>query len=275
MHASADGHGGVDAAAAVDATDHDHSDRCCNPTDHVVFGCPDLVGAITAHVDKGDLYAWALGCRAFQAGQVASRRALRLAIGKARGTWSSLTVAQVRWVLDEMDIMITSFPFRQETAPLVARACGLAARAGDLEMLKWFRKKGCPWIPEYPAEVLWRFGTCDEAAWMGKLEVLEWARSQGAPWYSLTCACAARGGHLDVLQWARAQGCPWDAKTCAWAAYGGHLEVLQWARAQGCPWDARVCAEAERGGHLDVLRWARENGAPILRRARSYGSSGP
>ena len=115
--------------------------------------------------------------------------------------------------------------------------CDTAARVGNLEKLKEFRAKGCPWDDM----------TCFLAAGGGHFEVLQWARANGCPWSAQTCTHAARGGHVDVLQWARANGCPWDAETCSGAAWGGHLEVLQWARANGCQWDAETCSEAAEG----------------------------
>ena len=130
--------------------------------------------------------------------------------------------------------------------------CDTAARVGNLEKLKEFRAKGCPWDDM----------TCFLAAGGGHFEVLQWARANGCPWSAQTCTHAARGGHVDVLQWARANGCPWDAGTCTGAALRGHLEVLKWACANGCPWNKWTCIRALEGGHLELFRWAFANGAP-------------
>jgi hypothetical protein len=81
---------------------------------------------------------------------------------------------------------------------------------------------------------------CAAAARAGRLDVLRWFALRflmptvgGAA----ACAAAAEGGHLEVLKWLRAQSdpCIWDASTCAGAAWGGHLEALRWARAQEPP----------------------------------------
>ena len=95
--------------------------------------------------------------------------------------------------------------------------------------------------------------TCMYAAREGNLEVLQWARRNGCPWDEQTCAAAAKGGHLELLQWAHQNGCPWNEGTCTEAAEEGHLELLQWARQNGCPWDEKTCHYAALGGHLEGL----------------------
>lgn len=123
------------------------------------------------------------------------------------------------------------------------------ASAGNLELLKLVRAKGCPWDT-------W---TCVAAAKNGHLQLLQWLRAQGCPWDRWTCTYAAESGHLVLLQWARENGCPWESDTCTQAAVMGELAVLQWAHAHGCPWNYQVCAYAAT---LEILKWARENGAP-------------
>jgi hypothetical protein len=162
-------------------------------------------------------------------------------------------------------------------------ACSLAARGGNVEVLKWLHSTGCPWN-SYTSQanaaagghlgVLkwlhstgcpWSSVACDTAAEGGHLEVLKWMRNQGCPWDVSTCYAAAAGGHLLVLQWLHNSGCPWDSTTCAVAAVGGHLATLQLAREHGCPWDeehVRSCAKAAHGGNVDMLRWLDEQGVP-------------
>ncbi len=169
--------------------------------------------------------------------------------------------------------------------PFTARSMLIAAKRGNLNMMKWLHAKGCPWGNAcanaaeggHLAVLQWaRANGCkwDEytgymAASRGHLEVLQWVLANGDPLYGYgqyeqkyTCEGAAEGGHLEILQLARNYGCPWNANTCRMAASGGHLEVLQWAHANGCPWDAETCSAAARGGHLEVLQWARANGCP-------------
>ena len=118
------------------------------------------------------------------------------------------------------------------------KACSMAAKQGDLEMLQWLHRNGCPWNEE----------TCMCAAEKGHLEILQWARMNGCPWNERTCSLAARNGHLGVLQWAHINGCSWNENTCASAARNGQMEVLQWAQTNGCPWNASTCSCAAEMG---------------------------
>ena len=188
-------------------------------------------------------------------------------------------VEAVRWLMDQGEEWEKVLLDPSERRYVV---CEKAARAGQLEVLKWARDRGCRWrnrkICALAAEgghlvVLqwlrgnsceWDWRTCARAAEYGHLEVLRWARENGCEWNSSTCTSAAGGGHLEVLQWARANGCEWDTDTCQWAAAGGHLKVLRWALENGCPWDGWISASVSaEGRHLEVLQWARENGCNI------------
>ncbi|KAJ8609837.1 hypothetical protein CTAYLR_008124 [Chrysophaeum taylorii] len=113
---------------------------------------------------------------------------------------------------------------------------GSPASTSDREFLEFFKTGAIDWIEwiVFQNDYL-RTCVCHTAARAGQLEVLKWARANDCPWDWRTCANAACRGHLEVLKWARANGCPWDSLTCTEAAAGGHLEVLEWARANGCP----------------------------------------
>ena len=128
--------------------------------------------------------------------------------------------------------------------------CAMAARSGDVRLLKWARANGYPWGED----------VCSFAASSGHVEVLQWARANGCPWDERTCQSAAHNGRLEALQWARANGCPWNTAVCVVAAKRGHLDVIQWARANGCPSDTTVCMVAAWYGYLDLARWAWVNG---------------
>ena len=141
-----------------------------------------------------------------------------------------------------------------------------AAMWGDIALIKFLRKTGCPWDD----------GTCAWAAVGGQLDVLKYLHENGCPWNEMTCSRAAQAGHLDVLKYAHENGCPWNLSTCSWAAEKGHLNVLKYAHENGCPWHEWTCRSAAKGGYLDVLKYARENGCPwnksyCLRAARNGG----
>jgi hypothetical protein len=75
---------------------------------------------------------------------------------------------------------------------------------------------------------------CKNAARAGNLELLKWAYCvKWCYWNADTCAAAAGGGHLEVLKWARENGCKWNWWTCIFAAENGHLETLKWAKENG------------------------------------------
>ena len=126
----------------------------------------------------------------------------------------------------------------------------LADFCTSVDRLAWANRNGCTWDAgssyyNGPGQ-----NPCALAARGGHLEVLKWAREQGCPWLRKHSICydAAGGGHLDVLKWARAHNFRWNAQLCALAAEGGHLQVLMWARANGCPWDPRItCSRAAAG----------------------------
>ena len=118
----------------------------------------------------------------------------------------------------------------------------VAANLGYLSLLKDRHTRGVLGSKEF---------LCGVAARGGHLEVLKWARANGCPWDEWTCACAAEGGHLEVLKWARENDCPWVEDTCASAALDGHLEVLKWARENGCPWDEDTCKRAAAIGYVE------------------------
>ena len=134
--------------------------------------------------------------------------------------------------------------------------CSAAARAGQLDALKWLRAMGCPWAEDGE--------TCAMAAEQGRNEVLRWLRARPIPCpygeWGFTVNEAADNGHLETLKLLRSLDppCPWNAQghTCTLAARGGHRDVLAWLRASGCPWRRSVCrSEALTKGHLHVIHW--------------------
>ena len=140
-------------------------------------------------------------------------------------------------------------------------ACTLAAKGGQLEMLKWARNNGYQWSSR----------TFKMASRNGNLDILNYLANNNCPMNGNANAngngttdtdditlTAAQAGHLHVLQWARSKGYPWNTNTCSISAQLGHLQILQWATAEGCPCDQQICTqEAAKAGHLDILKWAR------------------
>jgi hypothetical protein len=128
--------------------------------------------------------------------------------------------------------------------------CANAAKNGHLDIVKWCRQNGCRWN-------IW---ICCYAAENGHLDVIKWCRQNGCPWDSFTCSNAAKNGHLDVVKWCHENGCRWYSNTCSEAAENGHLDVIKWCHENGCPWDAKTCHNAAGNGRIDILKWCRQNG---------------
>lgn len=106
----------------------------------------------------------------------------------------------------------------------------------------------------------WDHLTCAVTAVKGQLDILTWARRNGCPWGNHLRLCCSRGtcGRSAVSE---AERVPWDERVCS-SAGGGHLGVLQRARQNDCPWNATTCASAAGGGHLGIVQWARQNECP-------------
>jgi hypothetical protein len=123
-------------------------------------------------------------------------------------------------------------------------------REGNLKIVKWLRKHGCPWDD----------GILTECATRAEdLQLLKWFRKHGAPWHERVCAQAAGSGNFELLKWAHENGCPWDETTCTSAAASGNLEILNWAFQNGCPYSHEVLWTAAQYPNLEVLNWVWEN----------------
>ena len=123
------------------------------------------------------------------------------------------------------------------------------ARGGDMDAVKWLRRKKCEWngqVRTSPTKLL-HYNACSGAAWGGHIHILKWLRKEGCPWDEGTCFEAAKGGHLNVLKYAHENGCPWNKWTCVEAAEGGYLDVLKYAHENGCPWNVVTCKCAAWG----------------------------
>jgi hypothetical protein len=156
-----------------------------------------------------------------------------------------------------------------------------AARAGDVEMLRWLQGIGCELTEETSAaaastannlEVLkflheqgcpWHRDVCESAAYDDDLEQLKWLHAHGAVIGNNAANTAAEVGAARVLEWLQQQqGVEFTACTMAHAAMFGHVQVCQWLRAQQCPWDSKATGVAASGNYCETLRWLIENGCP-------------
>ena len=91
-------------------------------------------------------------------------------------------------------------------------------REGNLDALERGRKD--------LGGLVWSTGSCVEAAKAGQLDVLKYLRKHGCPWDEWTCFTAASEGHLDVLKYARENGCPWEREECRSLASQQQTETI-------------------------------------------------
>jgi hypothetical protein len=71
---------------------------------------------------------------------------------------------------------------------------------------------------------------CDVAARKGELEILKWATESGCMYHSYDiCKIAVIHGHLNVLLWAITKGGIWRSRFTNIAIDQGHLVILLWA----------------------------------------------
>ena len=160
-----------------------------------------------------------------------------------------------------------------------------AARAGDLNILKWGIAQGCAWDGH---EVF------VEGSRSGNVAILEWVLANGGKWSAWGLEAAAGAGHIESLEFLRDYGirrCHTDyldpnvlkeeGESLAGGAPASHdSELVTEIRrlTKKVPWlvmqpaltpplarDA-MCVAAASGGHLNVLVWLRENRVDPLSR---------
>ena len=160
------------------------------------------------------------------------------------------------------------------------QVCRYVASNNDLNLLKWCRGEN-----DNSLIFNWNSDTCASAAYNGNIQLLTWLRKNGCPWDSSVCGMAAYGCQLITLQWCRGIGrdsnsdgigqCPWD-EVCLEMAIGNHknssdsiLEIIKWCRGVGrdynndgigrCPWGEGLFTLAALHNKQDILNWCRNN----------------
>jgi hypothetical protein len=128
--------------------------------------------------------------------------------------------------------------------------CWNVARTNKLELLKWVREeKKCEWDE----------GTINLAARQGNLEMLKYCVANKCPINERACAEAAENGDLEVLKYLREEAkAPWDRKTATCAAGNGHLHILEYLVEREHDQCEYACEYAAKNGHLDCLKYLHE-----------------
>ncbi|CAL6323229.1 unnamed protein product [Bathycoccus prasinos] len=129
--------------------------------------------------------------------------------------------------------------------------CCHVAGTNKLELLKWIQEeKKCKWNEL----------TISMAARQGNLEMVKYCVEKKCPVDVNACACAASGGHLECLKYLREEvKAPWDYYTAKWAARNGHLHILEYlVERKYDKYDEMACENAAKNGHLDCLTYLHE-----------------
>jgi hypothetical protein len=146
------------------------------------------------------------------------------------------------------DLMVKYFDYRVVGRLGAADFVDRIVAVGRIDLLEQYVADG----GELPPDI------CELAACAGNLEIMKWCRKRGYSWDFWSCVYAARGGHLTLLQWCRRKGCPWNEVVCQCTASRGQLAALQWCVDNGAPWSRSLCERLARlNGHSAVVDWIR------------------
>ncbi|CAL6306103.1 unnamed protein product [Bathycoccus prasinos] len=129
--------------------------------------------------------------------------------------------------------------------------CREVAYTNKLELLKWIREeKKCTWNSR----------TINVAARQGNLEMVKYCVANECPIDAFACACAAENGRLECLKYLREEAkVPCDATTAYRAASNGHLHILEYlVERKYDQFDVDACRGAAMEGQLDCLKYLRE-----------------
>ena len=125
--------------------------------------------------------------------------------------------------------------------------CARVAMTKNLDFLKWAREvKQCAW-DECPIIV---------AARLGNLEMVKYCLENDCPinikMCPYPCWQAARFGHLDILKYLHENDCAWNTDTFYWALENNHNDCFEYAFEQKCPgwetYEEEEEEEEEEGG---------------------------
>ena len=182
---------------------------------------PDVFGAeVLTKLDEIDLKIFYDLCRASREVVIRSKIELNNEIRIVADVKSmrELALAWDNYRFDEEDEY--GIRFTQEVF------CWRVARTNNLTFLKWAREvKQCAW-DECPIIV---------AARLGNLEMVKYCVENNCPMHAEACSDTAWQGHLDVLKYLREHGCPWDWETCRCTHLNNHIDCLNYAIEQRCP----------------------------------------
>lgn len=121
------------------------------------------------------------------------------------------------------------------------------------------------WTEVHPPESGYGKDAMRNAAKAGDLELIRYFSARGYPRSEMACTAATAGGHYDCLRFLVDSGCKVGKDSCHTAALCGHLACLRYLHnLTMCPWNNKtICEAAANHGHLDCLRYAHEHGGHL------------
>ena len=139
----------------------------------------------------------------------------------------------------------------------------LAVSNGNLDNMKWFKRKGCPLNKEiFYAAVLY-----------GNLDNMKWLLQNGCPCDELIFKFAVTNGNLNNMEWSykhfkylynkhNHQSYSYGRQIFRAAARNGNLKIMKWLFENEFPWDEWTFYETVKNGNLKNMKWLKENGCP-------------
>lgn len=100
-----------------------------------------------------------------------------------------------------------------------------AIRNEYFSLLKWVRKTGL----RTKDSALWdkNFSGVDTSIRRGNLDVLKWLRKKGCLFHPTDCALAANYGHIEILKWFHEIGVSFVKDYCIWACNSDPV-IMEW-----------------------------------------------
>lgn len=229
-------------------------------------GAPELVALVSSLVGPSRRWSVALALENAQprlawllARSLADHRGVS-ALEKAEMAQDALPLA-----VASGDAELAEFLCNRLDACLDPLSADDAARNGDFEVLKWWRRKVYAPKTAYPKPRTFPESTTTSAAGAGHLEIVKWLfelREEDDVFPAEAIVAAAGGGHLDVLTWLNARVENGQSFSVRLARYGWRSPMERPAVpiAQEIGQYFMCAAEAAAGGgHLGIIRWLHEN----------------
>lgn len=115
-----------------------------------------------------------------------------------------------------------------ESALLTEVVTNLAAKKGNIDVLRWLRNN---------TTVLFTFEVADIAASQQRWDIMEFVVSENIPCSAYAMACVAKHGQFNLLKALRSRSVSsaWDSRVYEYARANGHLKLAHWAKSNGCP----------------------------------------